>query len=215
MVVPGELPASSLRLFVHFGSRCRDPYASAAVGAAATKGSDMNLNDLLPSGSIEALASQLGVPSEQVRRGVEALLPSVLGGMGDNAAGMDARVDTLGGAGLAHNVLDSEPTDVARGNDLLGGIFGSKDVSRQVAGHAAQSSGLDPALLQQMLPLLAMLVAGHMAGRSGGQQGGLGSILSTVLGGLGGTGAGGGVASGGGLGGGLGGLLGSILGDRR
>jgi hypothetical protein len=174
----------------------------------------MNLNDLLPSGGIEAIAGQLGIPPEQARRAAEALLPSVLGGMGDNAAGLDAHLDALGGVGLAHNVLGGEPTEVSRGNQLLESIFGSKDVSRQVAGHAVQSSGLDPALLKQMLPILAMLVAGHMAGRSGGQQGGLGSILGTVLGGLGGAAAGGGAASGGELGG-LGGMLTSILGGRR
>ncbi len=175
----------------------------------------MNLNDLLPSGGIEALASQLGVPPEQARRGAEALLPSVLGGMGDNLAGLETHVDALGGAELTENVVASEPTQIDRGNQLLGGIFGSKDVSRQVAGHAADSSGLDPALLKQMLPILAMLVAGHLSGRSGGQQGGLGGILGSVLGGLGGGAAAGGGALGGGLGGGLGGILGSILGGRR
>ena len=175
----------------------------------------MNLNELLPSGGIEALAGQLGIPLEQARRGAEALLPSVLGGMGDNSAGLDTQMNALGGAELAQNVVGPEPTQVDRGNQLLGGIFGSKDVSRQVAGHAAQNSGLDPALLKQMLPILAMLVAGHLSGRSGGQQGGLGGVLGSVLGGLGGAGAGGGALGGGGLGGGLGGMLGSILGSRQ
>jgi hypothetical protein len=173
----------------------------------------MNLNELLPNGGIEALASQLGVPPEQARRGAEALLPSVLGGMGDKSAELDTHVNALGGAGLAQNVVGPEPTQIDRGNQLLGGIFGSKDVSRQVAGNAAQSSGLDPALLKRMLPILAMLVAGHLAGRSGGQQGGLGGILGTVLGGLGGAGTGGGAPGGGA--GDLGGMLGSILSGRR
>ena len=162
----------------------------------------MNLNELLPSGGIEALANQLGVPPEQAKRGAEALLPSVLGGMGDNSAALDTHVNALGGAGLAHNVVSSEPTRVDDGNQLLGGIFGSKDVSRQVAGHAAQNSGLDPSLLKRMLPILAMLVAGHLAGRAGGQQGGLGGVLGSVLDGLSRAGAGGG-ALGGGAGGGL------------
>lgn len=174
----------------------------------------MNLNDLLPNGGIDALASQLGVTPEQAQRGAEALLPFVLGGMGDRSAGLDAHVDALGGASLAHNVMSDDPTEVDRGNQLLGGIFGTKDVSRQVAGHAAQGSGLDPTLLQRMLPILAMLVAGHLAGRSGGQQGGLGGMLGTVLGQLQGAGGmGGGI--GGGSAGGLGGILGSILGGRR
>jgi hypothetical protein len=174
----------------------------------------MNLNELLPAGGIEALATQLGIPREQAQRGAEALLPSVLGGMGDNTAQLDAHVNTLGGADLAANVLGTEPTQIDRGNQLLGGIFGSKDVSRDVANHAAQGSGLDPALLKQMLPILVMLVAGHLTGRAGGQQGGLGGILGSVLGNLGAAGATG-TAPGGGLGSGLGGILGSILGARR
>jgi hypothetical protein len=174
----------------------------------------MNLNELLPNGGLEALATQLGIPREQAQRGAEALLPSVLGGMGDNTAQLDAHVNTLGGADLASNVLGAEPTQTDRGNQLLGGIFGSKDVSREVANHAAQGSGLDPALLKQMLPILVMLVAGHLTGRTGGQQGGLGGVLGSVLGNIGNAGASGSAPSGG-LGGGLGGILGSIFGVRR
>lgn len=186
----------------------------------------MNTNELLPSGGIDALAAQVGVPREQAQRGAEALLPSIIGGMGDraggaqapNAAALETHVNALGGERLADNVVGPEPTEIDKGNQLLGGIFGSKDVSRQVAGHAAQSSGLDPVLLKRMLPILAMLVAGYMAKRSGGQSGGLGGILGSVLGGLAG-GAASGTAGGGGLGGGglggLGGILGSVLGGRR
>lgn len=168
----------------------------------------INLNELQPDGGLEALASQLGVPPEQARRGAEARLPSVLGGMGDNSTGLDAHIDGLGGAELAQNVVGLEPTQNDMANQLLGGIYGSEDVSRKVAGHATQNSGLDPALPKKMLPILAMLVAGHLFGRSGGHQGGLGGVLCTVLGGLGGAGGGARV-------GGLGGILGSVLGGRR
>lgn len=194
----------------------------------------MNLDELLPAGGLDALSAQLGVPRDQAQRGAQALLPSILAGMGDKAGGADApnagalesHLQALGGDGLADNVIGPEPTDVAKGNQLLGGIFGSKDVSREVAGQAAQQSGLDPALLKKMLPILAMLAAGFLAKR-GGQQGGLGGVLGSVLGGLGGSGGGGlgsvlGGGGGGGLGsvlggggGGLGGMLGSILGGRR
>lgn len=180
----------------------------------------MNLNEILPAGGIEALADQLGVPRDEAQRGAEALLPSILAGMGDraggatasDAGGLETELQALGGAGLAENVLAPEPTDIARGNQLLGNIFGSKDVSRKVATHASQNTGLDPALLKKMLPILAMLAAGYMAKRSGGQQGGLGGILGSVLGGL----AGGGMAGGGRAGGGeMGDILGSILGGGR
>lgn len=177
----------------------------------------MNLQEVLPQGGIDALAAQLGIPREQAEQGAQALLPAIVGGMADRAGGpqasealsLEADVMQLGGAGLAENVTGPEPTEIAKGNQLLGGIFGSKDVSRQVAGHAAQQSGLDPALLKKMLPILAMLAAGYMAKRSGGQQGGLGGVLGSVLSGLAG-----GSAGGGSLGGGLGSVLGSVLGRK-
>jgi len=175
----------------------------------------MNLNDLLPQGGLDALSHQLGIPRDQAQRGAEALLPSLLAGMGQKTGAggaFDTQVKTLGGAGLADNVTGSEPTDVHRGNELLGGILGSKDASREVATQASQSSGLDPALLRQMLPILAMLVAGYMAKRSGGQAGGLGGILGSVLGSLAGGPTQGGTHPG--TGGGLGDVLGSLLGGK-
>ena len=88
---------------------------------------------------------------------------------------------------------------------MLGQIFGSKDVSRTVAGNAAEQTGIDPSLLKKMLPILAMLVAGYMAKQGGGEDGGqesngLGGLLGSVLGGAGQSG------------GGLGGMLGNVLG---
>jgi hypothetical protein len=78
---------------------------------------------------------------------------------------------------------------VNRGNDVLGQIFGSKDVSRTVAQNAASRSGLAPSLLQKMLPMLAMLVAGYMAKQRGDAApqpaqtgGGLGDLLGGLLG---------------------------------
>ena len=43
----------------------------------------------------------------------------------------------------------------AQARTVLGQIFGSRDVSRTVAPDAATPSGLDPALLKKMLPMLA------------------------------------------------------------
>lgn len=171
----------------------------------------MNLEDMLPAGGLDALASQLGVSREQAQRGASALMPAIVGGMGQraNAAGsdLDAQVNRLGGSELAHNVVGPQPTEVDRGNQILGSIFGSKATSRDVAGHASSASGLDPALLQKMLPILAMLLAGHLSQRSAGQQGGLGSVLGSVLGSIAGGGAPTGIGAG--AGGGLGGVLGS------
>lgn len=179
---------------------------------------------LRSSGGIGAIASQLGISEAQAEQGAAALLPSILEGFGNRAGNQGAGgagqlgsiLDALGGGGLLNNVIGPEPTQIEKGNDILGQIFGSKEVSREVAGSASQSTGIDPALLKKMLPILAMLVAGYLSSRSneqGGGGGGLESVLGSVLGQMAG---GGGAQAGGGLGGGiLGSVLGSILGGRR
>lgn len=163
----------------------------------------MNLTDILAqAGGLQAMARELGVSERQAASGAEALLPAILGGFKKQAqsqpagfGGLGDLLGQLGGGGLLDNVLSPEPTDVGRGNDVLGQIFGSKEVSRTVAQDAASRSGLDPALLKQMLPILAMLVTGFMSRQQGGglgaappppAGGGLGDLLGGLLGGAGG-----------------------------
>ena len=171
----------------------------------------MNLQDIIAqAGGLESIAAQVGISPSQAQAGIGALLPAVLGGFKKNAeatggaGGMLDMIQGLGGGGLLDNVLGAGPSDVDAGNNVLGQIFGSKDVSRVVADHAAGQSGLDSSILRKLLPLVAMLAAGYMAKQAGSAQatgeGGLGGLLGGLLGG--------GQGSGGGLGGLLGGLLG-------
>lgn len=156
----------------------------------------MQITDMLAqAGGLEAVARQLGIPQAQAEQGAEALLPALLGGMRKqadaNPVGLGGLLGQLGGGGLLDQVLGRQDTDPQPGNEVLGEIFGSKDVSRTVAQDAAGRTGLDPALLRKMLPLLAMLVTGFLskqagAGASGGAQpaeGGLGGLLGGLLGG--------------------------------
>jgi hypothetical protein len=169
----------------------------------------MNIADILmQSGGVDVIARELGVPPAMAKAGAEALLPAILGGFKKQAQaqptgleGLGGLLGQLGGGGLFDAVLAPEPTPVDKGNDVLGQIFGSKDVSRTVAGHAAAQTGLDTGLLKKMLPILAMLVAGYMA-KQGGGAGESGGSLGGMLGGL----------LGGGQGGGLGNVLGGMLG---
>ncbi|WP_309750390.1 DUF937 domain-containing protein [Novosphingobium sp.] len=169
---------------------------------------------LQQTGGIAAIANQLGIPPQMAEAGAGALLPAIVGGMskqadaaGGGAGGLGSLIGilgSLGGAGLANNVLSDEPTNVDAGNSVLGTIFGSKDVSRTVADHASGQTGIDPAILKKMLPILAMLVAGYFSHQAGGgqQQEGQGGILGSVLGSVLGGGQGG-----------AGGILGSVLGS--
>ncbi len=165
----------------------------------------MNLTDILAqAGGIESMAKELGVPPAIAKQGAEALLPAILGGFkkqaqgGGGIEGLGGLLGQLGGGGLLDSVLGPQPTPVEQGNDVLGQIFGSKDVSRNVAGHAAEQTGLDSGLLKKMLPILAMMVAGYIAKQGGNEGGGLGGMLGNVLGGAMGGGA---APSAGGLGG--------------
>lgn len=68
--------------------------------------------------------------------------------------GLGSVLAQYGGGGLLDQVLAPQPTDVSPGNEVLGQIFGSKDVSRTVAQNAATQAGLEPSLLREMPPLL-------------------------------------------------------------
>jgi hypothetical protein len=157
----------------------------------------MQLTDLLnQTGGTAAIARELGLSETQAASGAAALLPSILGGLQNPAAGahpaggLGGLLGALGGGGLLEQVLSHQPTNTAPGNELLGHIFGDKDTSRAVAQNAAATSGLDPTILKKMLPILAMLVGGYLAkhGSSTGSPGGLGGVLGNLAGALGGGG---------------------------
>ena len=163
----------------------------------------MQITDLLAqSGALQSVARDLGINENQAQQGAAALLPALLEGFQRPAqpgaqGGLGDLLGQLGG-GLLEQVLSPQRTDPGAGNAVLGQIFGNKETSRQVAADAAAGSGLDPALLRQMLPLLAMAVAGFMNRQPGGAAGadnpagnpgeslggGLGGLLGQVLGGL-------------------------------
>ncbi|WP_417609419.1 DUF937 domain-containing protein [Parasphingorhabdus sp.] len=160
------------------------------------------INILQQSGGIGTMAKELGVSESVAEAGTAALLPAILGGFKKTTQAQPGGLDglggllvQLGGGGLLDSVLGTEPTPVAKGNDVLGQIFGSKEVSRTVAAGAEQQTGISSDLLKKMLPMVAMMVAGYMAkqaGDSAGNGGGLGGLIGGLLGG--------GKASAGGLG---------------
>ncbi len=162
---------------------------------------------LQQTGAITSMANELGIDEGTARTAAGALLPAIVAGMGRSATGGTTTPDPLGGlgglagailgggsgggglagglgGGLLDAVLGTQPTPTQPGNDILGNIFGSKDVSRSVAGEVAAMTGLDEGLLKKMLPILAMAVAGYLAKSAGGggAPGGGGSPLGGILG---------------------------------
>jgi hypothetical protein len=165
-----------------------------AIGGAGT-GANPNID-------VGGLAQQFGLSPDQANAAVGALLPAVLGGI--------QKTEDAGGLGSLTNIVSgmgAPEQDVASGNSILGQIFGSKDVSRQVASHASAQTGISDTILKAMLPVVAGLVAQQVAKKmGGGVMGGLAGALAGSM--LGGSAAQAAPTGGGGLGDLLGGLMG-------
>ena len=135
---------------------------------------------------LSEIGRQFGLNEEQTRAAVEALTPVVAAGMrrnGGAGGGLNdiIRSITQGGA------PDEPGAATSQGNDILGQIFGSKEVSRGVANELSATSGIGASILKKMLPIIASIVmaqvAKQMGSRGGSSGGGLGDILGDILGG--------------------------------
>lgn len=138
------------------------------------------LDEILGSSGVdvETLGARYGLTAEQTRSAMGSLMPAVLGGFQKKTGSGD---------------LDAAMSGVTRpetavGNDILSHIFGSKDVSRQVADHAAGQFGVPSTVLKAMLPIVAAMAAKHFATGANGGGGGLGGMLGSILSGSGGLG---------------------------
>lgn len=144
-------------------------------------------------GAVDKLASQFGLKPEQAQSAVAALLPAVAAGLQRNMAtesGMSSLLNALG-KGHHESYIDdpgtlAQPSTAADGNAILGHILGSKDVSRAAAASASQRTGIDPATLKKMLPLVAALAMGGLSKQSKatGDRSQAGSGLASMIGSL-------------------------------
>jgi hypothetical protein len=165
-------------------------------------------------GVVGQLAQQFGIDANDASKALSNLIPAIAGGIKKTAqspTGLESLISkldsnknvaqsidlpsSLGGAGVSQT-----------GNEILGDIFGSKDVSRTVAGQTAQSTGIDLGILKKMLPIVAGLVMSSLNKKGQTSGGGLGDLL----GGLAGASQAQPQKRGG-----LGGLLGSLFGGNK
>jgi hypothetical protein len=176
---------------------------------------------------LDVLGQQFGLSREQTLAAVAELAPMVTSGVRRNTREPDGMVSVLEAlsGGRHERYLDDDAAvqyDTMKndGNAILGHLFGRKEVSREVAMHAAGTTGIGSAILKKMLPVIASMVMGAIfkrmtggapapsprGGSGGGQGGGLGDIIGDILGG------GRKPQPRGGQGGGLEDILGDILG---
>jgi len=145
--------------------------------------------------AMELMARQYGLTQQQMQLATEALLPAFSQGLKRNASdpqGVGNFMQAMASGNHAGYFEDASsalsPDGMADGNNILGHLFGSKDLSRAVAAHAAQSTGIAQSILQQMLPALAAMIMGGLFKQSTGQMGGgssggniIGSIIEQMM----------------------------------
>ncbi len=174
------------------------------------------LETILNNGDVvQQMAKNFNLDQNTAQSAIKHMLPALTRGVQQNVrkeGGLEGLLGALASGNhtkyLEQPELLGNTATVQDGNAILGHILGSKDVSRNVAGHAAKETGLDFGLLKKMLPVLATVVMGSL-GKQTQQKG----ILEQAMGGL--LGGGGGGLLGGGGGGLLGGLANALGGGQK
>lgn len=155
----------------------------------------------------QAVASQVGLNENQTQKAIQALLPAISSALKMKTQNPEGLQGLLGALQKSQNdrYLDNpqelaKPEAIQNGNAILGHLFGSKDVSRAVAAHAEQQTGIGSDILKKMLPMVATMAMGSLTKQTrepsvaeqlsglmgGGRQqssGGLGGLLGGLLGG--------------------------------
>ena len=164
------------------------------------------LDSILESGNgavVGQIAGKLGIPEGVAKQAVGALAPALSRGLERNAqkpGGLESLLGALSSG--SHQRYIEQPESIGGddgiedGNKILGHILGSKDVSRNVAGAAAEKTGVDASTLKKMLPMLATAAMGALSkqtqasgGPVSGLTGGAGSNPLSALQTAGGLGA--------------------------
>jgi hypothetical protein len=147
----------------------------------------MNLSEIMQAAQggqgVDNLAAQFGLSPEQTQAAIQAVIPAFskgLQGAAQDPAGLGGILSHL--AGGAHDASYTDPGQASaasnQGGNVLGQIFGSSGVTGQISQQASRISGVDPATIQQMMPVIATMLMGgltHMMNRQG-----LGGVLGQL-----------------------------------
>jgi hypothetical protein len=133
------------------------------------------------------LGHQFKLTPHQTQNALEALLPALSMGLHRQTQSPDL-MSGLAGLMLGHPFAKTFETPSptvfdtmrASGNDALGQLFGSEQVTRAVAAQAEAVSGINAAILQQMLPVITAMVMGGLVKAASNQ--GLGGLLGQMAG---------------------------------
>lgn len=125
--------------------------------------------------AVEEMAKNFGVGKTEAGSAVAKLLPALMQGMKKNVAsqgGLESLLNALNRDNhqqyLENPSRALQAEGIQDGNKILGHLLGSKEVSRQVAGAAAQQTGLSADVLKRMLPVVATMFMGSMSKQTAG-----------------------------------------------
>jgi hypothetical protein len=137
---------------------------------------------------IARLAHQHELTPEDAAAVVDAVVPELSNFLERNTLSRGGLADLVGAIGHGHHeeyfdnpALIGSPQALEDGNAILGHITGSKDRSRGVADRAARASGIDAAIIRDMLPSIAGLMMGALSKQV---KGSLGDVAARASGGF-------------------------------
>lgn len=142
--------------------------------------------------NVQDIMGQFGLDESQAKQAIGALLPGVTQGIREQAQAQNSNVlDQIANAQQQQYLDDDEarlyaPEAVEQGNSILGQILGGDNDSQALAGQAAEKTGLDSGMLQQLLPMVASMAMGGLGKQAGAQgltqdQGGLMNMVGSML----------------------------------
>lgn len=117
----------------------------------------------------ENLAKAFNLTQQQTQAALQMMLPAMAEGFRRNAQNMNAMATMFESMGTGpYAKYFQNPAEAfgaaARGdgNDVLGQIFGSKEMSRAIADQTAAFAGIGSDIVRKMLPLVASILMGGM-----------------------------------------------------
>ncbi|MBN2701946.1 MAG: DUF937 domain-containing protein [Methylothermaceae bacterium] len=120
--------------------------------------------------AIRQVAQRTGLSESQANQLFSMILPALGEGVRRNVKAPSQREGLMNAlAQKKHQQVLEQPETLAQedaiqdGNAILGHLFGSKDVSRNVASRVAERSGTEPDIVKQLLPMAAKLVMGALS----------------------------------------------------
>lgn len=134
---------------------------------------------------LSSLGSQFGLDASAVQKVMEQVVPALGRGLQKNTAsagGLESLASALQRGShekyLRNPQAATTREGIEEGNGILGHILGSKDVSRNLAAHAASNTGISADVIKKLLPVAATMAMGALS-----QKTGSGAQLQRVAGG--------------------------------